>query len=84
MGYRFSSDYDSLIAVIRNLTDEEKEKIVQKVQELVGSTSIEALTHFIGAQVNLQFGYGLLFCCCFCLDGFFSLLVLGGDGWGWG
>lgn len=83
MGYRFSSDYDSLIAVIRNLTDEEKKKIVQKVQELVGSTSIEALTHFIGAQVNLQFSYGLLFYCCFCLDGFFSLLVLGGDGeWG--
>ena len=75
MGYHFSGDYDSLIAVIRNLTDEEKEKIVQKVQQLVGSTSIEALTRFVGAQVNLQFSYGLLFCCCFCLDGFFSLLV---------
>ncbi|XP_076469717.1 uncharacterized protein LOC143300045 [Babylonia areolata] len=54
LGYRYSSDYDSLVAVIRNLTDEEKEKIVHKVQELVGSTSIEALTHFIGAQVQRE------------------------------
>ena len=52
MGYRFSSDYDSLVAVIRNLTDDEKEEIVNKVQESVGSTSIETLTRFIGAQVN--------------------------------
>ncbi|KAK7108988.1 protein C19orf12 homolog [Littorina saxatilis] len=54
IGYFYSSDYESLVAVIRNLTDDEKAKIVHKVQELVGSTSLEALTHFIGAQVQRE------------------------------
>ncbi|KAL8621021.1 hypothetical protein ACOMHN_043512 [Nucella lapillus] len=54
LGYLFSSDYDSLVAVIRNLTDDEKEKIAHKIQELVGSTSIEALTKFIGVQVQRE------------------------------
>lgn len=54
LGYHFSSDYESLVAVIRNLTEDEKQKIVQKIQELVGSTSLEALTQFIGAQVQRE------------------------------
>jgi hypothetical protein len=54
LGYCFSSDYDSLVAVIRNLTDDQKQEIAKKVQELVGSTSLEALTNFIGVQVSLQ------------------------------
>lgn len=52
MGYRLSSDYDSLITVLQELTDDEKADLVKKVQELVGSTTIEALTRFIGCQVR--------------------------------
>lgn len=54
LGYKFSNDYDSLITVIQELTDQEKQELVTKVQELVGSISIEALTRFIGAQVQRE------------------------------
>ncbi|KAK7485905.1 hypothetical protein BaRGS_00022900 [Batillaria attramentaria] len=53
-GYWYSNDYDSLITVIQELTVEEKKELVAKVQELVGSTSIEALTRFIGTQVQRE------------------------------
>jgi hypothetical protein len=56
LGYCFSSDYDSLVAVIRNLTDDQKQEIAKKVQELVGSASLEALTNFIGVQVRKPAG----------------------------
>ncbi|CAL1535576.1 unnamed protein product [Lymnaea stagnalis] len=52
MGYRMSDDYQSLIDVMQDLTDEDKAELVKKVQELVGATSIEALTRFIGAQAQ--------------------------------
>ncbi|XP_025094602.1 uncharacterized protein LOC112564176 [Pomacea canaliculata] len=54
LGYRLSSDYDSLITVLQELTDDEKADLVKKVQELVGSTTIEALTRFIGCQVQRE------------------------------
>ena len=47
-------DYDSMIEVIRGLSDEDKKKLVEKVQTLVGSSGIEALTSFIATQVNRE------------------------------
>ena len=46
--------YDSMVEVVRNLTDEEKENLVNKVQELVGSSSLEAMLSFVGQQVNRE------------------------------
>ncbi|GFN75704.1 hypothetical protein PoB_000221000 [Plakobranchus ocellatus] len=52
IGYRLSDDYQSLIDVMQDLSDAEKEELVKKVQELVGSSSIEALTRYIGSQAQ--------------------------------
>ncbi|KAH9520369.1 hypothetical protein Btru_060603 [Bulinus truncatus] len=52
IGYRMSDDYQSLIEVLQDFTDDEKAELVKRVQELVGSTSIEALTRFIGIQAQ--------------------------------
>ena len=54
LGYRTVHNYDSMVEVIRGLSDTEKAELVRKVQELVGSTSIEALITFIGQQVNRE------------------------------
>ncbi|KAK2146640.1 hypothetical protein LSH36_593g01027 [Paralvinella palmiformis] len=54
LGYRTVNDYDSMVEVIRGLSDAEKADLVRKVQALVGSTSLEALTGFIGQQVNRE------------------------------
>ena len=43
-----------MIKVIKNLSDADKKRLVEKVQELVGSTSLEALTAFIGSQVQRE------------------------------
>lgn len=52
IGYAKSDEYSSMLKVLGNLTDEDKQNLVNKVQELVGSTGIEALTHFIGGLVG--------------------------------
>ncbi|XP_059157429.1 uncharacterized protein LOC131941882 [Physella acuta] len=52
VGYRMSDDYQSLIDVMQDLSDEEKKEIVKRVQELVGGSAIEALTRFIGSQAQ--------------------------------
>jgi len=49
-----SDPYDSMICVLRSLTEEEKQNLVNKVQELVGSSALEALTTFIGNQVQRE------------------------------
>lgn len=54
LGYWQSDDYDSLLKVLYSLSDSEKAKLVQKVQELVGGTGIEALTRFIGNQAQRE------------------------------
>ena len=43
-----------MLTVIRNLTDAEKRELVERVQELVGTTGLEALTTFIGMQINRE------------------------------
>lgn len=53
-GYCKSDEYDSMLTVIRNLSDAEKKQLVEKVQELVGSSALEALTAFIGSQVQRE------------------------------
>ena len=47
-------DYDSMIAVLKNMSNSEKERLVQKVQELVGGTEIEPLNRFIGNQAQRE------------------------------
>jgi hypothetical protein len=53
-GYCTSDNYDSMLTVIRNLSDSDKQRLVEKVQELVGSPTLEALTAFIGSQVQRE------------------------------
>ena len=54
LGYKMSDDYDSLLTVLRNMNDNQKKLLVEKVQQLVGSTGLEALTQFIANQVNRE------------------------------
>ncbi|KAL5004859.1 hypothetical protein ScPMuIL_018315 [Solemya velum] len=54
IGYVKSDDYTAMIKVLKEMSPEDKQKIVQKVQTLVGSTGIEALTKFIGTQVHRE------------------------------
>ncbi|CAH1784593.1 unnamed protein product [Owenia fusiformis] len=53
-GYCNVETYDSMVTIIRNLSDYEKKELVRKVQELVGSSGLEALTTFVGQQVNRE------------------------------
>ena len=54
IGYMQADEYDSMINVLMNMSDSEKKRLVQKVQELVGGTGIEALTRFIGNQAQRE------------------------------
>ncbi|XP_045215733.2 protein C19orf12 homolog [Mercenaria mercenaria] len=54
IGYCKSDEYSSMIKVIKNLSDSDKQRLVEKVQELVGSSSLEALTAFIGSKVQRE------------------------------
>ncbi|WAR00879.1 hypothetical protein MAR_025251 [Mya arenaria] len=54
LGYMQSDEYSSMLKVLRNLTDEDKQNLVNKIQELVGSSALEALTNFIGTQVQRE------------------------------
>jgi hypothetical protein len=47
-------NYDSMITVLKNMSNSEKERLVQKVQELVGGTEIEPLNRFIGNQAQRE------------------------------
>uniref|UniRef100_A0A0B7ASV7 Glycine zipper domain-containing protein n=1 Tax=Arion vulgaris TaxID=1028688 RepID=A0A0B7ASV7_9EUPU len=60
VGYRMSDDYQSMIDVLQDISDEDKAELVKRVQELVGATSLEALTRFIGAQAQRSALIGLL------------------------
>jgi len=53
-GYTRVDEYDALLIVLREMSESEKEELVKKVQELVGSTGLEALTSFIGSQVSRE------------------------------
>jgi len=54
VGYATVDDYDSMIKVLRGLNDEDKGRLVARIQELVGSSSLEALIAFVGSQVNRE------------------------------
>ena len=51
-GYLHADNYESILTVLRELSDLEKKRLVEKVQELVGSSSIEGLTTFIASQIK--------------------------------
>lgn len=50
IGYMQSDEYDSMITVLKNMSNSEREILVQKVQELVGGIGRDALTRFINNQ----------------------------------
>ena len=54
MGYMYTETYESLLDVLKALSDHEKGELVTKVQEVVGSSSIESLIAFVGSQVNRE------------------------------
>jgi len=54
VGYATVDNYDSMMTVLRAMSDEDKKRLVERVQELVGSSSLEALTSFIASQVNRE------------------------------
>jgi len=54
VGYSRVDDYDSMIKVLSEMGNEDKERLVARIQELVGSSSLEALTSFLASQVNRE------------------------------
>ncbi|XP_067657090.1 protein C19orf12 homolog [Haliotis asinina] len=54
IGYCLSDEYQSMIKVLKELTDEDKKRLVNQVQEVVGSSGIEALTRFIRQQAQRE------------------------------
>jgi len=54
LGYATVDNYESMINVLRGMSDEDKGRLVARIQELVGSSSLEALTMFIQSQVNRE------------------------------
>ncbi|XP_048249186.1 uncharacterized protein LOC124128135 [Haliotis rufescens] len=54
MGYCMSDEYQSMITTLKGLTDEDKRQLVSQVQGVVGSSGLEALTRFIGAQAQRE------------------------------
>ncbi|KAK2164984.1 hypothetical protein NP493_1389g00006 [Ridgeia piscesae] len=53
-GYMTVDSYNSMVKVLREMSDSDKKRLVKGVQELVGSSSLEALTAFLGQQVNRE------------------------------
>ena len=54
VGYATVDNYESMMKVLRGMSDEDKKQLVARVQELVGSSSLEALTSFLASQVNRE------------------------------
>ena len=53
-GYMTVDSYDSMVKVLRDMSDEEKERLVEGVQLLVGSPALEDLIVFLGQQDNQE------------------------------
>ena len=47
-------NYESMVTILRDMSDADKERMVSGVQELVGSSSLEALAVFLGQQVKRE------------------------------
>ena len=54
IGYCKSEDYSSIKDVLKLLSDEEKQNLVNSVQDLVGSVKAEDLTAFVDSQSQRQ------------------------------
>lgn len=54
IGYCQSDPYKATIQVLKQMSDADKKRLVEEVQKLVGVSGIEALTKFIGGQVQRE------------------------------
>ena len=46
--------YESMLTVLRDMSDEDKETLVNKVKELVGSGNVKVLTDFLAEHDNVK------------------------------
>lgn len=53
-GYMNADDYQSLIRVLQSLSEDEKYRLQQKIQALVGSVSIEQFVHWLQTEGHRQ------------------------------
>uniref|UniRef100_A0A914WXP1 Uncharacterized protein n=1 Tax=Plectus sambesii TaxID=2011161 RepID=A0A914WXP1_9BILA len=53
-GYMNADEYQSLLSVIQGLSDDEKYRLQQKIQALVGSVSIEQFVSWIQTEGHRQ------------------------------
>uniref|UniRef100_A0A914XQQ3 Uncharacterized protein n=1 Tax=Plectus sambesii TaxID=2011161 RepID=A0A914XQQ3_9BILA len=54
VGYARADDYQSMVDVVRALNDDEKHRLQEKIQALVGSASIEQLKVWMQSEVHRQ------------------------------
>ncbi|XP_006813155.1 uncharacterized protein LOC102803710 [Saccoglossus kowalevskii] len=52
IGYWSAEDYEATITVLKNLNDEDKQELVKRVQMMVGSTGLDALTDWLKISTN--------------------------------
>lgn len=54
MGYANADEYQSLMRVLQSLSEDEKYRLQQKIQALVGSVSIEQFVTWIQTEGHRQ------------------------------
>ncbi|KAJ8304494.1 hypothetical protein KUTeg_018077 [Tegillarca granosa] len=54
IGFCLSDPYKATITVLKEMSEKDKKRLVEEVQKLVGANGIEALTKFIGGQVQRE------------------------------
>lgn len=52
IGYGITNDYTSLAEVLRNLSEDDRERIVKAIQELVNGTTIDELAGFVAREAQ--------------------------------
>uniref|UniRef100_A0A914VLU0 Uncharacterized protein n=1 Tax=Plectus sambesii TaxID=2011161 RepID=A0A914VLU0_9BILA len=60
VGYARADDYQSMVDVVRTLNDDEKHRLQEKIQALVGSASIEQLKVWMQSEAHRQMLTSLL------------------------
>jgi hypothetical protein len=51
-GYVTVSDYESMIVVLRGMSDENKRQLVARIKQLIGSIAVEVVTAYLNMQTN--------------------------------
>ncbi len=54
IGYMNADEYDSLLAAVQRLSDDEKYRLQQKIQELVGGVTVEEFVRWLQAEGHRQ------------------------------